>query len=68
MKQETLVRLISECCISAHLAYDNSPPVKVIPGVWKFWAVELNENCSKSGHCREKSYYAIEKGQILQLI
>ena len=59
MTKETIIGLISQLCERSHLSYDNSLPTQVSPGIWQFNAVEMNESCSKHGHCRQMPYYAM---------
>jgi len=67
MTQETITKLISECCDREHLSYSNLAPVQVSPGIWKFNAVEMNETCSKHGACRDMTYYAMATGTDMKL-
>ena len=68
MTKQTLIRLIGECCDSHHLSYQNLSPTQVSPGIWKFNAVEMDEDCNKHGRCRQMSYYAMVTGQSVQLV
>ena len=58
MTNENLIHLIGDCCKKHHLAYENLAPRQVSPGIWSFYAVEMNDDCNKRGHCRQMSYYA----------
>ena len=52
---------------SAHLSYNRERPTKVSPGVWKFYAVEMNHACRREGHCRERVYHACLLGKTLHI-
>ena len=67
MTQETITKLIGECCEREHLSYSNLSPVQVSPGIWQFKAVEQSEHCSKNGYCREMRYYAMATGTEMKL-
>ena len=54
----TVVHMLTECCKDNRLSCNNLQPSQVSPGVWRFKAVEMNDNCSKHGHCRQMTYYA----------
>ena len=60
MRQSELVTHLSNLCVENGLSYDGSTPVPVSPGVYMFQAVEMNASCKTNGHCRQKSYYAIQ--------
>ena len=57
MTQEALVHLIEECCQKHPLSCHNLSPTQVSPGIWQFNAVEMDDSCSKHGHCRQMRYY-----------
>jgi hypothetical protein len=67
MTQETITKLIGECCERAHLSYSNLKPTQVSPGIFQFYAVEQSEHCMKNGFCRELPYYAMATGNEMKL-
>ena len=67
MTDDEVVEYISEYCVGAHLSYNRERPTKVSPGVWKFYAVEMNHACRREGHCRERVYHACLLGKTLHI-
>ena len=67
MTEEEVVASISEYCKESHLSYDGGSPIQVSPGVWKFYAVEMNHACRREGHCREQVYHACLLGKTLHI-
>ena len=67
MTQETITKLIGECCERNHLAYNNLTPQQVSPGIFKFNAVARTETCAKHGYCREMPYFAMATGDEMKL-
>ncbi len=67
MTQETLIELVKDCCDRHHLSCHNLSPKQVSPGIWRFYAVEMDEGCSKHGHCRQMRYYGRLLGNTIEL-
>ena len=66
-QMDGLMLQIGQLCMQRGLSYRNSPPVQVSPGVWMFYAVPMDESCSKHGSCRQRQFYAIDVGGKLKL-
>ena len=67
IERQALIQQITDYCVSAHLSYNGEAPIKVSPGVWKFYAVEMNHACRHDGQCREQVYYACMLGNTIQI-
>ena len=67
VQQQTLIEQIKDFCRESHLSYDGQPPTKVSPGVWKFYATEMNHACRRQGQCREQVYHACLLGKTVQI-
>ena len=58
-----LIKQIKDLCLSSNLCLDeHHAPIAVGPGVWMVYATELNEMCSKHGHCHERQRYVVQMG------
>ena len=69
-RQQTLsdvMLMIEALCLHHGMSYQHSPPVQVSPGVWMFYAVEMNDSCKKHGSCRQRQHFAIDVGGRLRL-
>ena len=61
-----LVTQLADLCVVAGLSYDGTPPTQVSPGVWMFYATQLNESCRKLGDCRQTTHYAVQyRGKLV---
>jgi len=67
MTQETITKLIGECCERNHLSYSNLQPQQVSPGIFKFNAVARTAECAKHGYCRQLPYFAMLTGNEMKL-
>ena len=62
-----LIEGIRQLCVENALSYDGTPPVGVSPGIYMFYATEMNVKCKTMGQCRERAHYVIIKGNELAL-
>ena len=67
LTKNSLIGMISECCHKNHLSCNNLQPAQVSPGIWRFKAVEMDDSCSKHGHCRQMTYFARQVGNEMIL-
>ena len=59
---------LQELCIERGLCYNHSPlPLCVSPGVFMFYATPLTMNCTRHGHCRQLTFYAVVKGEHIYI-
>ena len=69
-RQQTLsdvMLMIESLCVQNGLSYQHHAPIQVSPGVWMFYAVERDDNCTKYGSCRQRQHFAIDVGGRLRL-
>ena len=66
-QMDGLMVQIDNLCIQQGLSYQHNPPVQVSPGVWMFYAVPMDNSCSKHGSCRQRQFFAIDVGGKLKL-
>ena len=57
-----IIESIRNLCVEENLDYQGQRPVGVGPGVYKFYATPLVEECRKKGHCRQHEFYAVDMG------
>ena len=58
---------IESLCVQNGLSYQHHAPIQVSPGVWMFYAVARDYNCTKFGSCRQRQHFAIDVGGRLTL-
>ncbi len=58
---------IDALCMQHGLSYQHNAPIQVSPGIWMFYAVKMDESCTKFGSCRQRQHFAIETGGRLKL-
>ena len=69
-RQQTLsdvMLMIESLCVQNGLSYQHHAPIQVSPGVWMFYAVDRDYNCTKFGSCRQRQHFAIDVGGRLRL-
>ena len=69
-RQQTLTDVmlkIESLCTQNGLSYQHHAPIQVSPGVWMFYAVDRDYNCTKFGSCRQRQHFAIDVGGRLSL-
>jgi len=69
-RQQTLndvMLKIDSLCLQNGMSYQRTAPIQVSPGIWMFYAVEMNDSCRKHGSCRQRQHFAIEAGGHLKL-
>ena len=68
--QQTLsdvMLMIESLCVQNGLSYQHHAPIQVSPGVWMFYAVDRDYNCTQFGSCRQRQHFAIDVGGRLRL-
>ena len=69
-RQQTLsdvMLMIESLCVQNGLSYQHHAPIQVSPGIWMFYAVDRDYNCTKFGSCRQRQHFAIDMGGRLSL-
>ena len=69
-RQQTLsdvMLMIESLCVQNGLSYQHHAPIQVSPGIWMFYAVDRDDNCTKFGSCRQRQHFAIDMGGRLRL-
>ena len=69
-RQQTLsdvMLMIESLCVQNGLSYQHHAPIQVSPGVWMFYAVDRDYNCTQFGSCRQRQHFAIDVGGRLRL-
>ena len=59
---------IESLCVQNGLSYQHHAPIQVSPGVWMFYAVERDYNCTQYGSCRQRQHFAIDVGGRLKMV